>query len=70
MHTKTHRDSLLTKLCTRLPLSDDGSHGEDSVLVGGIGPGGGRNGNEVMAEVDESINVLPLIEVVVTFITA
>ncbi len=48
-----------------LPLSDEGSHGEDAMAMGNIGPRGRGNGDEMMAEVDEGFYMLPMIEIIV-----
>ena len=47
------------------PLSDESAEREDSMLVGGVGPGRRRDGDEVVAEVDEGIDEVPVVEVVV-----
>ena len=40
------------------------------MAMGCVGPGGRRNGEEVMAEVDESFYVLPVVEKVILHISA
>ncbi len=59
-----------TELCSFLPFCDDGPHGQDSILVSHISPCGRRESDEVVTEVDECVDVLPLVEIVVIQITA
>ena len=55
----------MAETCSIIPLSDEGTQWEDSMTMSNVGPGGRRQCDEVMTEVDERFNVLPVIEVVV-----
>ena len=55
----------MTESSSLLPLGDERSHGEDAMAMGCVGPGRRRDGDEVMAEVDEGAYVLPVVEIIV-----
>ena len=53
------------QFCSLLRLSDEGSHGEDAMTMSYVGPGGRRDGDEVVTEIDECSYVVPVIEIIV-----
>ena len=55
----------MTYLSSVLPLSNDSAHGEYTMPVCSIGPTRRRDGDKVVAEVNEGTNVLPVVEIVV-----
>ena len=66
MLTTVHKDPyFLIRIPSNLPLSNDGAKRQSAVAVGGIGPAGRWQGEELVAEVDEGLNILPVVEEVV-----
>ena len=55
----------MTQTSSIVPLRNDRSHGEDAMTMSHISPSGWRKRDEMVTEVYESLDVLPVIEIVV-----